>query len=477
MKEKLLYCVPERGSGLFEPEGTVLPVKPVEKALADVNVADKELFTLLQLCPNLDNPKTRSRLVKSLNLTRPIRTVDALKGDLDSRVEKAVTSIKSGRRASGLGTEWSHGMYEDYLGLEEVLSEFWSEEFLKIGIRYLAGVGIHETTRSLSRVSDVVLKKAVEVAGFMCEQEYGRPSGDLAVVVTGSYGRRELLPYSDVDICWVYSREGKTEGVDRGKMFDNLSVVSNGEFFSKMEDLTEELLSDTGISEHHTRGPETLDIFRREMRDDSAFCMDMLNSSFIYDTGGMFSILMKTVADEAYNPKKMHGRISKMIKAREMENPAELIESELFGVGHKAKSLKYCRGGSRCIVYLNHMGQLLDSDPPDVKIRKNYGAFGGLVELTKLPAGHPLRLRMDEVGVLRESAGVLDAINLDLRLRDSGENSAWNPISERDFSYLGKLYSMPAVAYEEKLDKVLEQVDSICTRVTERYKKSRHFVR
>jgi hypothetical protein len=482
MEKRLSQSVQQPVLVLFNTAGTILPVDSVQKALLDIRAKGRERFTLLGVCRDLERAGGESyvRLMEPGNLTIPMRAVDALRRDLDGRVSTAVEAVHPGRRQRGLGTDWSFGVSRDYMdSAGRVLSNFWAEEFVRTGVRYVAGVRVSETTENLSRVSDVVLKRAVETAFFMAEKEHGRPSSDFAVVAIGSYGRREMLPNSDVDLYWIYFNDGKTDGVERGSMFDRLSAVSNGKFFSRISGITEELLKGTGIANHHKRGPKTLEEFKHDLsRLD--ICMDMLNSSLIYETGGMFGLVMKTVSDAAFDPKKTHKFIYQMIMSRmkEITDAGRIMEEDLLGVGGAALSLKYSAGGSRSPAYMSHMGQLLDPDLPEVKIRKTGRPLGGLDVLTKLPPRHPLHLKPEEYRLIEAASWQLDSINLDLKLHSPNATSPWNPLFERDLEYLSRLVGMPPAEYKRKvLDKTLRQVDSIWSRMADRYERSGFYVR
>ncbi|MDD5111214.1 MAG: DUF294 nucleotidyltransferase-like domain-containing protein [Candidatus Altiarchaeota archaeon] len=481
MEKHKNQAVSQAGPVLFETAGTVLPVDAVRKALADISASGRERFTLLGVCRDLkqaDNESYR-RLMEPGSLALPMRAVEALSHDLDGRVGKAFDAIHLNHQQRGLGSDWSFGTGRDYMdGVGRVLSNFWAEEFVRTGVRHAAGARVSETTENLSRVSDVVLKKTVETAFFMAENEHGRPSADFAVVAIGSYGRREMLPNSDVDLYWVYFKDGKTGGVDRGGMFDHLSAIGNGDFFLKVSGFTEELLKGTGIANHHKRGPKTLDEFKHDLgRLD--VCMDMLNSSRVYETGGMFGIVMKTVSDAAFDPKNTHRFISRMImsRAKETADAGRIMEEDLLGVGGTAISLKYSAGGSRSTAYMNHMGQILDPDLPEVKIRKTGRALGGLAILASLPPRHPLHLKPEEHRLIEAASWQLDSINLDLKLHSPNATSPWNPLLERDLEYLGGLVGIPAAEYKRKvLDKTLRQVDSVWSRMADRYGRSGLYV-
>lgn len=72
--------------------------------------------------------------------------------------------------------------------------------------RHVAGVGGRELCRRRADVVDLALISLFRHAEHEAPSALYRQSG-LAVVALGGYGRRELCPYSDIDLMLLYSRE------------------------------------------------------------------------------------------------------------------------------------------------------------------------------------------------------------------------------------------------------------------------------
>lgn len=86
-----------------------------------------------------------------------------------------------------------------------------------------------EVCRQLSLVAESIALKALDFALNECEQKYGRPrhgSGEQALVMLvamGKLGGREINYHSDLDMIFVYTDDGETDGDKK---------ITNREFFS-----------------------------------------------------------------------------------------------------------------------------------------------------------------------------------------------------------------------------------------------------
>jgi glutamate-ammonia-ligase adenylyltransferase len=104
-----------------------------------------------------------------------------------------------------------------------VLRAFRRQEMLRIGLRDLLGkADLQETVTELSDLAEVCLQKAYHWADGELRKRYGRPivtqkdgtalPAGFAVIAMGKLGGRELNFSSDVDLMYVYSADGETEG-------------------------------------------------------------------------------------------------------------------------------------------------------------------------------------------------------------------------------------------------------------------------
>jgi glutamate-ammonia-ligase adenylyltransferase len=105
-----------------------------------------------------------------------------------------------------------------------LLRQFRKQEMLRIGLRDLLGrADLQETVADLSHLAEVCLQRAYAWAEAGLLKRYGRPimkdpdgttgPAGFAVIAMGKLGGRELNFSSDVDLMYVYTADGETEGV------------------------------------------------------------------------------------------------------------------------------------------------------------------------------------------------------------------------------------------------------------------------
>ncbi len=125
-----------------------------------------------------------------------------------------------------------------------VLREFRRQEMLRIGLRDLLGkADLQETVTELSDLAEVCLQKAYDWADRELQKRYGRPvvlqedgtmrAAGFAVIAMGKLGGRELNFSSDVDLMYVYSADGETEGT---VSVDGVTAnrITNHQYFIKL---------------------------------------------------------------------------------------------------------------------------------------------------------------------------------------------------------------------------------------------------
>lgn len=124
------------------------------------------------------------------------------------------------------------------------LRVFRKQQMLRIGLRDLLGrADLQETVSELSDLAEVSLQHAYEWVDAGLRGRYGRPLADtagalgmaagFAVMAMGKLGGRELNFSSDVDLMYVYSEEGETEGVPdpAGQLTGR---ITNHQYFIKL---------------------------------------------------------------------------------------------------------------------------------------------------------------------------------------------------------------------------------------------------
>ncbi len=101
------------------------------------------------------------------------------------------------------------------LDYEEALRElrrFQAEEILRIGLHDVAGnLAPDEVSRQLTHLAQGCLAHAVDLVAAQLVPRYGRPQTGLTVLALGSFGAVETRYGSDLDLVFLYGREGATD--------------------------------------------------------------------------------------------------------------------------------------------------------------------------------------------------------------------------------------------------------------------------
>jgi len=131
---------------------------------------------------------------------------------------------------------------------------FRKQEMLRIALRDLLGkVEFQEIVSELSNLAEACLQKAYERANEELLKKYGRPligifggpgiAAGFAVIAMGKLGGRELNFSSDVDIMYVYSKDGETEGV-RSSDGVFMNRITNHQYFIKLAEKLSAAIND-----------------------------------------------------------------------------------------------------------------------------------------------------------------------------------------------------------------------------------------
>lgn len=123
---------------------------------------------------------------------------------------------------------------EDFESRLDVLRRYRNEEFLRIGMNDIHGqLKQGSIAQQLTSLAETSLAAAYEIAkdelarfGSPCYQEDGenRAAG-MAIIAMGKLGGRELNYHSDLDIIFVYDKQGLTSGNKQ---------ITNHEYFAKL---------------------------------------------------------------------------------------------------------------------------------------------------------------------------------------------------------------------------------------------------
>ena len=134
---------------------------------------------------------------------------------------------------------------EDGIPPARLLAVFRRRQLLRILLRDVMGhATLPEIVEDISNLADAILDVAYRRIRANLEQRYGTPSctdsqgGNhpcgMSVIALGKLGGRELNYSSDIDLMFVYSGNGATDGHES---------ISNKEFFKKVSNLYTDLLS------------------------------------------------------------------------------------------------------------------------------------------------------------------------------------------------------------------------------------------
>ncbi len=147
-----------------------------------------------------------------------------------------------------LSTEDYLAHLEQFLGSENghippaySLAVFRRQQILRILLRDVLGFcGLAEVTEELSNLADAILDLCYHRIRADLVRRHGTPRCDndqecgLAVIALGKLGGRELNYSSDIDLMFVYTGNGETDGEHQ---------ISNKEFYKKVANQYTELLS------------------------------------------------------------------------------------------------------------------------------------------------------------------------------------------------------------------------------------------
>jgi glutamate-ammonia-ligase adenylyltransferase len=119
-----------------------------------------------------------------------------------------------------------------------LLARFKRREYVRIMLRDVLGLGtLAETTLELSHLADVILESALAIAEQKFSKAYGLPQyidaaghvrrSHMVVFSLGKLGGQELNYSSDIDLLFLYDRDGQTAGGEAG-------AISNSEYYARL---------------------------------------------------------------------------------------------------------------------------------------------------------------------------------------------------------------------------------------------------
>jgi len=138
----------------------------------------------------------------------------------------------SAARAARAGYEASAAAAPTAAQAQRILREWRRREMLRIGWRDIAGrAGVRETLDALSDFADAGIRAAAAAAQLHLQPVFGRPRGaahnevPLIVLGMGKLGGRELNFSSDIDLVFLFSEAGQTDGPRE---------IENEEYFNRL---------------------------------------------------------------------------------------------------------------------------------------------------------------------------------------------------------------------------------------------------
>jgi len=124
--------------------------------------------------------------------------------------------------------------------LSSQLARFKRRNYLRIALKDMLGLStLGETTLELSSLADVVIANALSFSDQELSKRYGRPQfrdpqgriarSGFSVVSLGKLGGNELNYSSDIDLLFLYFRDGETSGGA-----ERSSIIANKEYFVRL---------------------------------------------------------------------------------------------------------------------------------------------------------------------------------------------------------------------------------------------------
>jgi glutamate-ammonia-ligase adenylyltransferase len=113
----------------------------------------------------------------------------------------------------------------DYETALRHMRRFQAEEILRIGVHDVAGtLGHEEVSAQLGRLAEACLAESARRIAADLATRFGNPDSELTILVLGSCGAREMRYGSDMELVFLYERDGTTSaGTDHQEWFARLA--------------------------------------------------------------------------------------------------------------------------------------------------------------------------------------------------------------------------------------------------------------
>ncbi|MHB8417894.1 MAG: bifunctional [glutamate--ammonia ligase]-adenylyl-L-tyrosine phosphorylase/[glutamate--ammonia-ligase] adenylyltransferase [Myxococcales bacterium] len=227
-----------------------------------------------------------------------------------------------------------------------------NEEILRVGLLDLAGeLPVEAVSEQLSDLALAVLGELLEMASAEVGARHGRPGNGatLCLMALGSLGGREMTYGSDLDLLFLYSSPGESEGGSRGR-------VENREHFARLAQRLIALLSlplrdgtlyriDSRLRPSGNQGAlvTSLSAFRDYHAGHSALWerQALLKASFAAGDADLF----RRVVEEVLDPAVYRAGSDSAAMAEEIARLRHRMEAELAGERSGRYNPKLGRGG------------------------------------------------------------------------------------------------------------------------------------
>jgi glutamate-ammonia-ligase adenylyltransferase len=365
-----------------------------EPALAAANLS-RLLFYGMGQGEVLDSPQLLADLLFVLGASQFLSTV--LLGQEADWERVFLASLQTGAKAAETHLSSLRTRLGEKTAEEDFLRElrvYRNQEFFRIGIRDLLGyASVEATTLELSTLAEAALQAAYEQVRQHLWPAYGevwtegkgkrRPAG-FVILGMGKLGGQELNFSSDIDLVYLYERDGETSsGGEKG-------CLNSREFFTRLAQGITRALSDLAFGGRVFR----VDLRLRPDGVNGPVVNSLANALLYYESWGQTwerSALSKArpVAGEKELGELFLAEVSPFIYRRYLdfttvEDIKEMkvrVQRSLQTDSHKGINVKLGRGGIREIEFFTQVLQLIHGGKdPRVREKNTLKALDRLIE-------------------------------------------------------------------------------------------------
>jgi glutamate-ammonia-ligase adenylyltransferase len=224
---------------------------------------------------------------------------------------------------------------ESTLDFSEKLARFKGRNYARIALKDVLGMStLAETTLELSALADVIVAQALLDAERELSNRYGQPQyrdargriarSGFSIVSLGKLGGNELNYSSDIDLLFLYARDGETSGAGAPE-----SAITNREYFTRLAQ---------AVATRLTRATAAGQVFRVDLR--------------LRPEGDQGDLTLPLASALDYYARRARDwELQMLIKARHSAGDARLTRAFLQGVDARIYSSPGNRETIRSILY------------------------------------------------------------------------------------------------------------------------------